>query len=60
MIRAAESVFSGEKLAMTSAANGFDRAMLRLAERITEKQHSLPRLRLHESARIRADALKKM
>ena len=34
MIRAAESVFSGEKHAMTSAANGFDRAMLRLAERL--------------------------
>ena len=34
MIRAAERVFSGEKYAMTGAANWFDRAMLRLAERL--------------------------
>ena len=60
MIRSAASVFSGEKYAMTRAANGFDPRNTMICGKITEKQHSLLRLRLHGTARILADMLNKM
>jgi hypothetical protein len=60
MIRAAVSVFSGDKAGDDGRCNGFDPRNTMICGKITEKQHSLLRLCLHGTARIRADMLNKM